>query len=182
MRWSFKLHGGAAAVLSVVALALAALTWLPGRGALPLFEPAWPLAVVVVPAFALFLAALVRQFTTGADRSAQWQAFRCLPGRVRAGLAFLAVASVAVMVMGIVSGTGEGLRDAEARDGRYVAYDPTATTDSRTVEVTRDEYLSLLPSSLRMMYAMPGLLCAAAAAIVLAAGELRRADDAAAVR
>ncbi|NEE32188.1 hypothetical protein G3M53_42920, partial [Streptomyces sp. SID7982] len=92
---SFTLHGGAAAVLSAAALVLAGLTWLPGRGVLPLFEPAWPMAVVIIPAFLLFLAALVRQFATGADRSAQWQAFRCLPGRVQAGLGFLAVASVA---------------------------------------------------------------------------------------
>ncbi|APS18978.1 hypothetical protein TK78_08455 [Streptomyces sp. Tue 6075] len=181
MRWSFTLHGGAAAVLSAAALALAGLTWLPGRGALPLFEPAWPMAVVIIPAFLLFLAALVRQFATGADRSAQWQAFRCLPGRVQAGLGLLAVTSVAVMVIGAVAGAGERLQDAEVREGRYVAYDTSVTTD-RAVELTQDEYLALLPSSRRMMFAVPGLLGAAAAAIVLAAGELRRADDASAAR
>lgn len=174
MRWSFTLHGGAAAVLSAAALALGGLTWLPGRGVLPLFEPAWPMVVVIIPAF---LAALVRQFATGADRSAQWQAFRCLPGRVQAGLGLLAATSVAVMAMGVVAGAGERLQDAEVSEGRYVAYDTSVTTD-RAVELTRDEYLALLPSSRRMMFAVPGLLGAAAAAIVLAAGELRRADDA----
>lgn len=71
------------------------------------------------------------------------------------------------------------LQDAEAREGRYVAYDTSVPTD-RAVELTRDEYLALLPSSRRMMFVLPGLLSATAAALVLAAGELRRADAASA--
>lgn len=179
MRRSFKLHGGAAAALSAAALVLAALTWLPG--ALPLIEPAWPMVTVFCLALLLFLAALVRQFATGADRSAQWQAFRCLPGRVQAGLGFLLVSGAVVIVLGFVAVGDQRLQDAEAREGRYVAYDTSVPTD-RAVELTRDEYLALLPSSRRMMFVVPGLLSATAAALVLAAGELRRADAASAVR
>ncbi|MFI0932046.1 hypothetical protein ACH4RG_09915 [Streptomyces sp. NPDC021019] len=132
-------------------------------------------------ALSLFLAALVRQFATGADRGAQWQALRCLPGRVRAGLAFLLLSSAAIIAMEFVAAGDQRLQDAEARQGRYVAYDTSVPTD-RAVELTRDEYLALLPSSRRMMYVIPGLLSATAAALVLAAGELRRADAAHAAR
>ncbi|MFH9292825.1 hypothetical protein [Streptomyces sp. NPDC017520] len=177
MRWSFKLHGCAAAALSVAALVLAALTWLPG--ALPLFEPVWPMVAVFCLALLLLLAAVVRHFAAGADRSAMWLAFRCLPGRVQAGLGFLALAGA--VVVGLDAAGDRRLQDAEVREGRYVAYDTSVTTD-RAVELTRDEYLALLPSSRRWVFAIAGLMAAGAAAGVLTVGELRRADSASLTR
>ncbi|MEI5034688.1 hypothetical protein RB201_24150 [Streptomyces sp. S1A(2023)] len=113
MRRSFKLHGGVAVALSVAALVLAVLTWLPG--ALPLFEPVWPMVAAVCLALLLLLAAVVRHFAAGADRSAMWQAFRCLPGRVQAGLGFLSLAGAAVV--GLDAAGEQRLQDAEVREG-----------------------------------------------------------------
>lgn len=178
MRWSFKLHGGIAAVLGAAALSLAVLTWLPGT--LPLYERKWPMVAVILLALLSLLAAVVRLLATGAHKSVWWQAFRCLPGRVQASLAVLALAGVVILVFSL---TGqERLQDAEVRDGRYVAYDATARPGARMVELSRDEYLALLPSSRRTMFALPGLMSVGAAAAVLVGGELRRADAAAVAR
>ncbi|WLQ62527.1 hypothetical protein OG279_02905 [Streptomyces sp. NBC_01201] len=51
------------------------------------------------------------------------------------------------------------------------------TPDTRgTIEVSHSEYEAVLESDQRFMLAIPGLLLAGAAYVVLAAGELRRAD------
>ncbi|MEU0160608.1 hypothetical protein ABZ154_17685 [Streptomyces sp. NPDC006261] len=167
MGWTCKLHGGVAAGLGAVVLALAALTWVPGT--LPLFEPRWVVPAAFSSAFLMGMSAFVRVLLTRSHMSGLRQAFRCLPGRVQAGLA--ALAAVGAL---LVSGTAvEDSRDVEVRDGRYVAYD---AHEHRMVEVAKSEYLALLPSSRRIFLAVPGVFLVVASCAVLAAGEVRRAD------
>lgn len=161
------MHGGVAAGLGAVVLALAALTWMPGT--LPLFEPQWPMVVAFLLGFLAILSALARVLPAGSDKSQLWQAFRCLPGRAQTGLAALAVAG-ALLAFG--AGAGDS-RDVEVRDGRYFAYDAQA---HRMVEVARSEYQALLPGSRRMFFAISGVLLVGASCMVLAVGEVRRAD------
>ncbi|MFF9013674.1 hypothetical protein ACF09C_12010 [Streptomyces sp. NPDC014870] len=75
-----------------------------------------------------------------------------------------------------VSTAGEGnLQAAEARGGRYFAFD--ATPHARgTVEIAQGEYEAVLESDQRTMLAIPGLLFLTAAYFALAAAELRRAE------
>ncbi|WDG28434.1 hypothetical protein N7925_08835 [Streptomyces sp. CA-278952] len=80
-------------------------------------------------------------------------------------------------VVGLDAAGDQLLQDAEVRQGRYVAYDTSVTTD-RAVELTRDAYLALSPSSRRLMFAIAGLMATGVAAGVLTVGELRRADTA----
>ncbi|MYR96386.1 MULTISPECIES: hypothetical protein [unclassified Streptomyces] len=167
MGWTFKLHGGVAAGLGAVLLTLAALTWVPGT--LPLFEPQWVVPAAFLPAFLMGMSAFVRVLLARSHMSELWQAFRCLPSRAQAGLAALAVVGAL-----LAFGTGAGdSRDVEVRDGRYFAYDSQA---HRMVEVAKREYQALLPSSRRMFFAIPGVLLVGASCMVLAAGEVRRAD------
>ncbi|MDW4909349.1 hypothetical protein RB628_29410 [Streptomyces sp. ADMS] len=171
MERSFKLHGGIAAGLSTVLLLLAALTWLPGT--LPLAASKWPMVAIVVLLFPIFIAALVRVFLSGADRYSMWLAFRCLPGRVQAALGALAVSGVLLMLL---SEAGAGNWQApEAKDGRYFVLDTTPHARG-TIEVSHSQYEAVLESDQRSMLAIPGILFAGAAYVVLAAGELRRAD------
>lgn len=179
MGWTFKLHGGIAAALSAVLLALAALTWVPG--ALPLFEPQWTVAVGFVPAFLICLAAIGRMILASGDKHALWQAFRCLSGRVQAGLGALAVVGVVIVAIHAAGSEPGRLQDAEKRDGRYYAFDPRPDTRG-TVEISKSEYLALLPEGRRTFIAIPGVLLAAASCAVLTAGELRRADRGVAAR
>ncbi|MEU2184772.1 hypothetical protein [Streptomyces thermolilacinus] len=77
--------------------------------------------VVLALLLLVFVPAPVRVLLTGADRRAVWSGFRCLPGTVRAGLAALVLSGV---VMTALTGVGEdGLRDAEAKGGRFFALD-----------------------------------------------------------
>ncbi|MFV0137932.1 hypothetical protein ACLGIH_32925 [Streptomyces sp. HMX87] len=171
MGWTYKLHAGAAAVPGIVLLVLTALTWLPGT--LPLTESGWPMAVIVVLLFPIFISALVRVFVTRADRHSLWLAFRCLPRRVQTGLGALAVSGVVMMVF---STAAQGnLQSAEVKGGRYYAFDTTPHARG-TVEVSRSRYQAVLESDQRSMFAIPGLLLVGAAYAVLAAGELRRLD------
>ncbi|WP_328762824.1 MULTISPECIES: hypothetical protein [unclassified Streptomyces] len=171
MGWTFKLHGGFAAVLGSVLLVLTALTWLPGT--LPLTGAKWPLAVIVVLLFPIFVSALVRALLARPHRDSLWPAFRCLPRKVQLGLGALVVSGFAMMVF---SSTGDGhLQSAEVKEGRYFAMDSTPQAH-RTVEVTRSQYQVVLESDQRMMFGIPGLLFVGAACVVLVAGELRRAD------
>lgn len=59
------------------------------------------------------------------------------------------------------------------RGGSYFAYDAQA---HRMVEFPQSEYQALLPDSRRMFFAISGVLLVAACCMVLAAGEVRRAD------
>ncbi|MFE6854528.1 hypothetical protein ACFVDH_27490 [Streptomyces sp. NPDC057674] len=165
------MHGGIAAVLGIVLLVLTALTWLPG--ALPLPAARWLMAAVVVLLFPIFISALVRVFLTRADRHAVLMAFRCLPGRVQIGLAAACMSGVAMLIFSTAG--EENLQTAEARDGRYFAFDTTARSRG-TIEVSLSQYQAVLESDQRSMLAIPGMLFVGAAYFVLAAGELRRAD------
>ncbi|MBT2424673.1 hypothetical protein J7F02_02865 [Streptomyces sp. ISL-112] len=168
MGWTYKLHGGVAAGLGAALMAMAALSWVPGT--LQLFEPQWPMVAGVALALLAMVSALVGLALAGAaDKHVLWQAFRCLTGRAQAGLAALAVAGVAILVF---DGPG-GVRDTEVRDGRYLAYDSQV---HRVVEVSKSEYQALLPGSRRKFLAIPGVLLVGASCMVLAAGEVRRAD------
>ncbi|GHD82681.1 hypothetical protein ACFQL8_36600 [Streptomyces goshikiensis] len=171
MGWTFKVHGGIATVLGIALLALTALTWLPGT--LPLTGSSWLLAAIVVLLFPVFISALVRVFLTRADRRSVWLAFRCLPRKARMGLAALVLWGVVMMVL---STAGQGnLQSAELREGRYFAFDTTPPARG-TVEVSQSQYQAVLESDERSVFAIPGLLFVGAAYVVLAAGELRRAD------
>ncbi|MFI1652881.1 hypothetical protein ACH4XT_38950 [Streptomyces avidinii] len=61
------------------------------------------------------------------------------------------------------------------KEGRYFAFD-TIPHARGAVEVSRSRYRAVLESERRSMLAIPGLLFVAAAYVVLAAGEPRRAD------
>ncbi|WP_328725248.1 hypothetical protein [Streptomyces sp. NBC_00259] len=169
MGWSFKLHGGIAAGLSTVLLLLAGLTWLPGT--LPLTGSKWPVAIIAALLFPTFMAALVRIIRSGADRHTVWLAFRCPPAKVQAGLGALAIAGV---VLTLPSDEGN-LQAPEMKGDRYFAFD-TAPYARGAIEVSRSQYVAVLESDQRSMLAIPGTLFAGAAYVVLAAGELRRAD------
>ncbi|WNF29803.1 hypothetical protein RI138_24865 [Streptomyces sp. C11-1] len=150
---------------------MAALAWVPGTwqwgGA------QWVALAGFVSAFLALVSALVRLAVAGADKYVLGQAFRCLPGRVRAGLAALIVAGVAIAVFDIAG--SRGLQHPEVRDGRYFALDTTPGARG-TVEISKSQYQALERSGLRAMLAVPGVLLVGAACMVLAAGELRRAD------
>ncbi|MFD8632132.1 hypothetical protein [Streptomyces sp. NPDC059533] len=171
MGWTFKLHGGLAAVLGAVLLVLTALTWLPGT--LPWTRATWPMAVIFVLLFPIFLSALVAALLARPDRHLVRPAFRCLPRRVQLGLGVLVASGVAMMLL---SSAGEGnWQSAEVKEGRYFAFDATPRA-RHTVEVSQSQYQAVLESDQRMMFGVPGLLSVAAACVVLVAGELRRAD------
>lgn len=176
MGWTYKLHGGVGAALGAALLGLAALTWVPGTW--PLFEASWLVVAGFASAFVLLVSALVRAALAGADKRMQWEAFRCLPGRVQAGFAVLAVAGVAIMAADVAGAGSPGrLQDAEVRDGRYYAFDPGPETRG-TVGIGRSEYEALLPGSRRPFLAFPGILLLGASGLALTTGELRRADRA----
>ncbi|MFD5976957.1 hypothetical protein [Streptomyces bacillaris] len=176
MGWTYKAHGGVAAGLGATLLGLAALAWAPG--ARPLFEASWLLVAGFASAFLLLVSALVRAALARSDKHLQWEAFRCLPGRVQAGLAALVLAGVAIVAFDATGAGSPGrLQDAEVRDGRYYAFDPGPETRG-TVEITRSEYEALLPSSRRPFLAISGMLLLGASGLALATGELRRADRA----
>ncbi|CAM5519603.1 hypothetical protein [Streptomyces hirsutus] len=169
MGWSFKLHGGVAAGLGAVLLPLAWLTWLPGT--LPLLDGRWLLPLNVVVVFPTVMAALARLVLARADKAQVWQALRCLPGKVQAGLAVLVLSGMAMMFLSM--GREGNLQSAEVRDGKYFAFDTTARG---TVELSRERYQAVLEADQRSMLTIPGVVLVGAACAVLAAGELRRAD------
>lgn len=169
MGWSFKVRGGVAAVLGAVSVVLAWLTRLPGT--LPLPEETGLLALIVVLLFPVLATALARLVLMRVDKALVWRAFRCLPGKVQAGLAVLALSGMAMMFLSL--GQEGNLQSAEARDGRYFAFDTTARG---TVELSRERYQAVLETDQRSMLTMSGVVFVGAAYAVLAAGELRRAD------
>ncbi|MEU5832567.1 hypothetical protein ABZ820_02610 [Streptomyces diacarni] len=168
---SFTLHGGIAAGASAVLLLLAVLTWLPGT--LPPLGSKWLMVAIVVLLFPLFIAALVRVFVSGADRRSMWLAIRRLPGRARAVLGALVVSGALLMLFDM-AGAGS-LQAPEVKDGRYFVLD-TSVEARRTIEVSHSQYEAVLESDQRSMLAISGLFFAAAACVVFAAGELRRAE------
>ncbi|MEV7859059.1 hypothetical protein AB0O86_09550 [Streptomyces hirsutus] len=169
MGWSFKVHGGVAAGLGAVLMVLAGLTWLPGT--LLLIEEGGLLALIVVLLFPILMAAAVRLLLARADKAQVWQALRCLPGKVQAGLAVLVLSGMAMMFLSM--GREGNLQSAEVRDGKYFAFDTTARG---TVELSRERYQAVLEADQRSMLTIPGVVLVGAACAVLAAGELRRAD------
>ncbi|MFT9668379.1 hypothetical protein ACMZ5F_14810 [Streptomyces rhizosphaericola] len=171
MGWTYKVHGGVAAGLGAVVLALAALSLVPA--AAPLLESQWLGVTVFALAFLSHLSALARVAVARADKRALGRAFRRLPGRVRAGLVALIVAGVAMTVFDMVG--ARGLQSPEERDGRYFALDTTPGARG-TVEISKSRYQSLKLSESRWMLGIPGVLLVAASCAVLAAGEVRRAD------
>ncbi|MDX3375999.1 hypothetical protein PV390_16510 [Streptomyces sp. ME02-6991-2A] len=171
MGWTYKVHGGVAAGLGAVVLALAALAWVPG--AAPLFEPQWPMLAAFAMAFLAMASALARIALVRAGKHTLGQAFRCLPGGVRAGLVALIVAGVAMTVFDMVE--SRGLQQPEERDGRYFAVD-TVSRARETVEVSKSRYQALKVSDRRGPFTTLGVLIVGASCAVLAAGEVRRAD------
>ncbi|MFF0103657.1 hypothetical protein [Streptomyces hirsutus] len=107
------------------------------------------------------------------DKDLFWQAFRCLPGKVQAGLAVLALSGMAMTFLSL--GQEGNLQSAEARDGRYFAFDTTPHARG-TVALSRERYQAVLEADQRSMLTIPGVLLVGTACAVLAAGELRRAD------
>ncbi|MFB7737150.1 hypothetical protein ACFC08_22735 [Streptomyces sp. NPDC056112] len=175
MGWTFKLHGGVPAGLGAVFLSPAALTWLPGT--LPLADAGWWPVAIFATAFLTCVSALARLALTRAAKDVVWLAFRCLPGKVQMTLGALAVGGVALLVFSTHQETS--LQSAEMKDGRYVALDTTPHARG-LVEISRRRYEDVLEGDQRTMLAVPGLLCLGAACAALTAGELRRADRAAA--
>ncbi|MGW7200681.1 hypothetical protein [Streptomyces chryseus] len=171
MGWTFKVHGGLATGLGIALLMLTALTWLPGT--LPLTGSRWVTATIVVLLFPVFISALVRVLVTGADRHSAWMACRCLPRKAQMGFAILIMSGVVMIVFG-AAGQGS-LQSAETKAGRYFAFD-TTPHERGTVEVSQSQYQAVLESDQRSMFAIPGVLLIGAAYVVLATGELRRAD------
>ncbi|WP_326752505.1 hypothetical protein OH738_28105 [Streptomyces hirsutus] len=169
MGWSFKVHGGVAAGLGAVFLALAWLTRLPG--ALPLLDERWLLPLNFVVVFPTVTAALARLVLARTDKAQFWQASRCLPGKVQAGLAMLFLSGMAMMFLNM--GREGNLQSAEVRDGKYFAFDTTARG---TAELSWEQYQVVLEVDQRSMLTIPGVVLVGAACAVLAAGELRRAD------
>ncbi|MEW2556813.1 hypothetical protein AB0957_34475, partial [Streptomyces zhihengii] len=125
-----------------VLLMAAALTWLPGT--LPWAGARWLPVVMLVAAFPVVVAAVVRGILAKADRATLWVAFRCLPGRVQAVMAALVALGLAVVFS---PGGGSGsLQEPEARDGRYVAFN-TAPRARGTVEITQARHREPAPTS-----------------------------------
>lgn len=172
---SFKVHGGVAAGLGAVLLVLAGLTWLPG--ALPPATARGPLALIAVLFFPVVISAVARLFLARVDKSSAWQAFRCLPGRVRTGLAVLVLSGVVMTFFG--KGEEGNLQAAEVKGGRYSAFDTTPYARG-TVELSREQYQVVLEADRRVWTTVSGVLLVGAACAVLVAGELRRADRGAA--
>ncbi|MFB7046720.1 hypothetical protein ACFCZ5_19330 [Streptomyces microflavus] len=77
-------------------------------------------------------------------------------------------------------GASRGLQQPEARDGRYFALD-TMSSERATVEILKSCYQALELGGSRSMLAVPAVLLVGAAYLVLAAGEVRRADPGAVV-
>lgn len=171
MGWSFKVHSAVALGLGAVLLTAAALTWLPGM--LPWAGARWLAVLLLVAAFPVVVAAVVRGVLAKADRWTLLVALRCLPGRVQAVMVAMAALGLAV-VFGPGGGDGH-LQGPEIRDGRYTAFS-TAPHARGTVEVTRAQYLTVLENDQRLLLGIPGLLLVGAACAVLAAGEIHRAD------
>lgn len=172
MKGNFKVHGAIAGGASAVLLLLAALTWVPG---LWLSEDAGTAVMALggVLLFPVLGAALVRGLLARATKAEIWQAFRCLPWTVQLALGTLLISGF--VIAGVGAGSGGGLQDASIENGRYYAFDTAPLHRGRT-EISRSEYLAVVRSDQRMMFAIPGALFAGAAYVVLAAGELRRAD------
>ncbi|MER5480663.1 hypothetical protein ABT026_27365 [Streptomyces sp. NPDC002734] len=167
MGWSYRVHGGVAAILGAAFVALTALTWLPVTVHWPgphvlLWTDCALLLLVAAPA-------LVRLQMRLADLREAWTGFRCLPLGLRTVLGALLVVSVAQV--GLVMAADGDLRAPRAEAGRYFAL------DARTpVEISRERYLELLEGRRRLALGPAGLMLLTGACAALTAGEIRRAD------
>lgn len=174
MRRSFAVHAGAALVLSVAQLSAAALTLLPGHSVFGDGKLAVGLSMLAL--FPVFLTALVRGILLqtdgvrlGRNPSLQWLALRCLPRSVQVCLLAVFAAGIAL----VVSSSGEDRQALDPRDGRYYAL--YTGIPRQEIEISRTEYEALIKIDQRTMFAIPGLLSAGAATLVLVTGQLRTA-------
>ncbi|MFZ4299174.1 hypothetical protein ACOZE3_14815 [Streptomyces cinereoruber] len=172
MRTSFKVHAVLAGGTSALMLLVAGLTLLPGS--LPLPSPRLLALLAGATVLPLLGWAFVRGLFGGFDRTAQWPAFRCLPGPTQ--LALVALLGAGVVLCVLDGGASGSRQNAEVRDGRYVVFE---TTPGRrgTVEVDRREYEAVREADQRGALTIPGTMLAGAALIALVTGEVRRADD-----
>lgn len=168
MATSYKVQAAFAAGLSALLLAVAALTLLPGR--LPLPPGRWVAGGVALALGPLFIAALIRLLRAGPHPGLLLLAVRCLPVRVLAALAALVLTGV-VLAMSTVSAPGSP----EVREGRYYVLDLTPGQRGY-VEVSLAEYQAARESERRALLAIPAVLLAVSAFVVLLAGELRRSE------
>lgn len=172
MRRSFAVHAGAALVLSAVQLSAATVTLFPGP---PVFgDGKLAVGVSMLALFPVFIAALIRGIVLqtrgvrlGRNPSLQWLALRCLPRSVQACLLAVFAAGIAL----VVSGSGDNRQALDPRDGRYYAL--YTGVPRQEIEISRTEYETLLKIDQRTMFAIPGLLSAGAATLVLITGQLR---------
>lgn len=172
MRRSFAVHAGAALVLSAAQLSAAALTLLPGPSVFGGGKLAVGLSMLAL--FPVFITALVRGILLqthgvrlGRNPSLQWLALRCLPRSVQACLLAVFAAGIAL----VVSSTGDSRQALDPRDGRYYAL--YTGVPRQEIEISRTEYEALIKIDQRSMFAIPGLLSAGAATLVLVTGQLR---------
>ncbi|WP_063782269.1 hypothetical protein [Streptomyces vietnamensis] len=159
------LTGGMSALMVLTAL----LTLLPGRLPLPPDEVLMGIAFAV--AFPLGAWTVVEGVLSRAERSMQWPAFRCLPGRVQLAVGALVV--LAVLTAFADAATGSSRQSSDVREGRYYAFE-TSRGNRGTVEIGRQEYEELEESSRRGSLAIPGVMLAVLTALILVNGELRR--------
>ncbi|MEU3552775.1 hypothetical protein [Streptomyces fragilis] len=172
MGWSYKVHGGTAAILGTVSVALTALTWLPVTVPWPgLHALLWTDLVLLLVVAAPALGRLQMRL---ADAREAWTGFRCLPLGLRTALGALLLVSLAQV--GLVLAADGDLHAPRAEAGRYFAL------DARTpVEISRARYLEVVDGRRRLALGAAGLMLLTGACAALTAGEVRRADRAAAL-
>ncbi|HEX5568190.1 MAG TPA: hypothetical protein VFY14_14900 [Streptomyces sp.] len=167
MGWSFKLHAGIAAGLSAALLVAAALTLLPG-----LLWPnsPWLGAGTMLLAFSVCGAALLRGTLAGGGRRSVWSAFRRLPGAVQVVLVALFVTGLVLVAGSAAAGSRQPSGSGE---GRYHVLD-TDSHQPGLALLSHGEHEAAIESEQRYMFAVPGIMLAVTATLILVTGELRR--------
>ncbi|MFB8414169.1 hypothetical protein ACFC63_01455 [Streptomyces albidoflavus] len=173
MKRSYVIHAGFGLVPGGALILLAALTWIPGLVP-PEWSPGVPLAALLL-AFPVFVTAVARLLLARVSKATLWDAFRCLPGAVQLGLGGALVAAVGTLASTNAGPYGHLQAPEEDGAGRYFAFGPAMR---ETVEVSREVYLAVVGSDLRMSLGMVATLFVVAGAAALLAGEVRRADRA----
>ncbi|MFF0478278.1 hypothetical protein [Streptomyces sp. NPDC004284] len=169
MRTRFKVLAALAGGMSALMVLAALLTLLPGRLPLPSDEVLMGVAFAVL--FPLGAWTVAEGFLSGDERSMQWPAFRCLPGRVQWAVGALVVVAAVTAFADVA--TDSSRQSSGVREGRYYAFE-TSRGNRGTVEIGRQEYEELEESSRRGSLAVPGAMLAVLTALILVNGELRR--------